>query len=154
LNAKDADTAASTAKALTAKTTTSKTNKKVIAPKKVSNPSSNPNPTPKDAAKGKLTTLQSKMSDKLKGSQFRWINEQLYTTHSSTALSLFKKQPELFQLYHDGFSTQVKDWPVNPNDIFISQLSQLKDVVVADMVSLTDSGMWRSTNCPETTFTA
>ena len=44
----------------------------------------------------KLTPLQQKMRAKLSGSQFRHINEKLYTTHSSEALSLFTEQPSLF----------------------------------------------------------
>lgn len=43
-----------------------------------------------------LTPLQQKMRAKLSGSQFRQINEKLYTTHSSEALSLFTDQPSLF----------------------------------------------------------
>jgi ribosomal RNA-processing protein 8 len=43
-----------------------------------------------------LTPLQQKMRAKLTGSQFRHINEKLYTTHSSEALSLFTEQPSLF----------------------------------------------------------
>jgi ribosomal RNA-processing protein 8 len=43
-----------------------------------------------------LTPLQQKMKAKLSGSQFRHINEKLYTTHSSEALSLFTSQPSLF----------------------------------------------------------
>ena len=44
----------------------------------------------------KLTPLQQKMQAKLTGSQFRHINEKLYTTHSSEALTLFTEQPSLF----------------------------------------------------------
>lgn len=43
-----------------------------------------------------LTPLQQKMRAKLSGSQFRHINEKLYTTHSSEALNLFTEQPSLF----------------------------------------------------------
>ena len=43
-----------------------------------------------------LTPLQQKMRAKLTGSQFRHINEKLYTTHSSEALTLFTEQPSLF----------------------------------------------------------
>lgn len=43
-----------------------------------------------------LTPLQQKMRAKLAGSQFRHINEKLYTTHSSKALNLFTEQPSLF----------------------------------------------------------
>jgi hypothetical protein len=43
-----------------------------------------------------LTPLQQKMRAKLSGSQFRHINEKLYTSHSAEALSLFADQPNLF----------------------------------------------------------
>jgi ribosomal RNA-processing protein 8 len=43
-----------------------------------------------------LTPLQQKMRAKLTGSQFRQINEKLYTTPSTAALSLFTSQPALF----------------------------------------------------------
>ena len=43
-----------------------------------------------------FTPLQEKMRQKLSGSQFRHINEKLYTTHSSEALSLFTNEPSLF----------------------------------------------------------
>ena len=49
---------------------------------------------------GKLTPLQQKMRAKLSGSQFRHINEKLYTTDSSEALSLFTEQPSLFHEVH------------------------------------------------------
>ena len=50
--------------------------------------------------KSTLTPLQQKMRAKLTGSQFRHINEKLYTTHSSEALTLFTDQPSLF---HDVY---------------------------------------------------
>ncbi|KAJ3272993.1 25S rRNA (adenine645-N1)-methyltransferase [Terramyces sp. JEL0728] len=81
----------------------------------------------------KLTSLQEKYQKKLTGSKFRWLNETLYTTTSKTAIDLFQKQPELFDIYHEGFSSQVVDWPTNPVDIYIDYLGQKKDVVVADM---------------------
>jgi len=51
-----------------------------------------------------LTPLQQKMRVKLAGSQFRHINEKLYTSHSSEALSLFTDQPSLF---HDVLSLLI-----------------------------------------------
>lgn len=70
----------------------------------------------------KLTPLQQKLFNKLKGSRFRWINEQLYTNTSSTALDLITKQPELFDEYHNGFREQVTTWPINPLDIMIKNI--------------------------------
>lgn len=70
----------------------------------------------------KLTPLQQKMMQKLSGSRFRWINEQLYTIKSEDALKLITKQPELFDEYHDGFKSQVLSWPENPVDVFVNQV--------------------------------
>lgn len=100
--------------------------------------------------KAKLTPLQQKMMAKLTGSRFRWINEQLYTISSDSALKLIKEQPSLFDEYHDGFRSQVQSWPENPVDVFVNQIKERslrpvnapgglpglpknKKVVVADM---------------------
>lgn len=77
-------------------------------------------PTP--ANKPKLTALQQKMMEKLSGSRFRWINEQLYTTTSEEAVKIIQEQPELFDEYHSGFRNQVKSWPQNPVDTFVSNV--------------------------------
>ena len=37
------------------------------------------------------------MKEKLKSGQFRWLNEQLYTTNSEEAMKLFSEEPDLFQ---------------------------------------------------------
>lgn len=70
----------------------------------------------------KLTPLQRKMLSKLSGSRFRWINEQLYTTDSASALDMITKQPQLYEEYHKGFASQVESWPENPVDIFTREL--------------------------------
>ncbi|KAI8902940.1 methyltransferase-domain-containing protein [Globomyces pollinis-pini] len=81
-----------------------------------------------------LSTLQEKMKKKLTGSKFRWLNETLYTNHSKHAIKIFQEQPELFDIYHEGFSSQVQDWPENPVDIFIDYLENVpKESVVVDM---------------------
>lgn len=97
-----------------------------------------------------LTPLQQKMMAKLSGSRFRWINEQLYTIDSESALKLIKDQPGLFDEYHQGFRSQVQSWPQNPVDVFVDQIKQRcrkpvnapgglpglypgKEVVIADM---------------------
>lgn len=70
-----------------------------------------------------LTPLQAKMRSKLTSARFRHLNETLYTTDSSTALSLFASSPDLFTEYHNGFSQQVaSSWPRNPVDDFISAI--------------------------------
>jgi ribosomal RNA-processing protein 8 len=79
-----------------------------------------------------LTPLQQKMRAKLTGSQFRHINEKLYTTNSSEALHLFTEQPALFDFYHQGFRHQVQSWPTNPIDKFIALIPK-KRSVIADL---------------------
>ena len=75
-----------------------------------------------------------KNKSKLAGAKFRWINEKLYTISSHDALQLFKSNPDMFINYHDGFDTQVQQWPQNPVDIFITKLaSKEPGTVVADM---------------------
>lgn len=77
---------------------------------------------PKPIQKPKLTPLQQKMMEKLSGSRFRWINEQLYTTTSEQAVQIIKNQPEMFDEYHTGFRNQIKLWPENPVDVLVEQV--------------------------------
>lgn len=76
------------------------------------------------SSKTKLTPMQQKMMEKLAGSRFRWINEQLYTTTSEQALKIMKEQPEMFDEYHTGFRSQVQSWPQNPVDTFAQQVKE------------------------------
>ncbi|KAI8906695.1 methyltransferase-domain-containing protein [Gorgonomyces haynaldii] len=80
-----------------------------------------------------MSDLQTKMQQKLDGSKFRWLNETLYTSDSQNAITLFQADPELFDIYHKGFASQVKQWPVNPVDVFIKQLSSEPKLTVCDM---------------------
>jgi ribosomal RNA-processing protein 8 len=61
--------------------------------------------------------LQQAFLSRLAGSRFRELNEDLYTSNSSSAFERFQNNPELFDQYHEGFRTQVKAWPVNPVDV-------------------------------------
>ena len=64
-------------------------------------------------------SFREKLQNKLESGRFRWINEKLYTSNSVCALKMFKAEPELFDVYHQGFSSQVQKWPVNPVDTMI-----------------------------------
>ncbi|OLL26240.1 25S rRNA (adenine(645)-N(1))-methyltransferase [Neolecta irregularis DAH-3] len=75
-----------------------------------------------------LSSLQSKMKNKLSGARFRWINEKLYTTTGDQAYSLFKSNPEMFDEYHLGFRHQVHSWPTNPVDVLLSRLIDVKSL--------------------------
>jgi SAM-dependent methyltransferase len=106
--------------------------------------------TPEKSASQKLDTPQAETSSKkgsalqksyaarLSGSRFRILNEELYTSASSTAFERFTANPELYNQYHEGFRHQVEQWPSNPVDVIFRWLtkkyaSSAKDaVVVAD----------------------
>lgn len=78
--------------------------------------------------------FQNKLNKKLQGGQFRWINEQLYTSESSKAVEMFEDSPEMFQVYHEGFKSQVNSWPQNPVDLMTKFLkSSSPSLVVADI---------------------
>ena len=66
--------------------------------------------------------FKSKLQKKLNGAQFRWINQQLYTLSSNSALDMFSNDPTLFDVYHKGFQSQVQSWPQNPIDLIIKDL--------------------------------
>lgn len=70
------------------------------------------------------TSLYDKMTKQLESSRFRWINEQLYTTTGDEAVIMFSADPSLFDIYHRGFTNQVKLWPVNPVDKIIEWLKK------------------------------
>ena len=87
----------------------------------------------KKQRRNKSTSLSDQFSSKLKGAQFRWLNEQLYTTAGSASFEMFQKEPELFDTYHAGFREQASGWNVNPLDIIIEKLQQLPPgQIVAD----------------------
>lgn len=82
--------------------------------------------------------LQETFKARLSGSRFRILNEELYTTTSSTAYDRFSSNPELYQQYHEGFRHQVENWPINPVGSIVNRLkSHISDgkagkIVVAD----------------------
>jgi ribosomal RNA-processing protein 8 len=76
-------------------------------------------PTIAKVVKPTLTPLQQKMRAKLTGSQFRHINEKLYTTQSSEALQLFTDQPSLFHdvmpFIDNAYYSIIKDFDIKFN---------------------------------------
>lgn len=71
-----------------------------------------------------LTVLQSTMRQKLLSSRFRYLNQTLYTTPSTSSLELFAQNPGFFAEYHEGFRRQVSVWPENPVDGFIEWIQE------------------------------
>ena len=85
------------------------------------------------SAKEKIGKLKGKLQKKMDASQFRHINEKLYTTTGKEAMEMFSKKPELFEIYHRGFTSQVEKWEVNPVDRIIDRITKRGvDQVVAD----------------------
>jgi len=86
--------------------------------------------------KAPSSSLQKSFQERLSGSRFRTLNEELYTTTSQAAFKRFSQQPELLDEYHEGFRHQVEQWPVNPVDVLVQKLLQQKQqaqpLVVAD----------------------
>ncbi|UKK01345.2 25S rRNA (adenine(645)-N(1))-methyltransferase [Theileria orientalis] len=66
----------------------------------------------------------SEIKNRLSGSRFRFLNEQLYSSESEEAWNMFKSDPNLFNIYHEGYQNQVSNWPYNP---VLKVISWLKD---------------------------
>ncbi|KAI9714643.1 MAG: hypothetical protein M1812_006308 [Candelaria pacifica] len=79
-------------------------------------------PAPPPASNTHLTPLQASMRSKLTSARFRHLNQTLYTTPSTTSVSLFEQNPSMFADYHAGFRQQVFIWPSNPVDEYITLL--------------------------------
>jgi len=77
--------------------------------------------------------LQKKLQQQMMGARFRWLNEQLYTKSGKESFKMFKENPNLYEVYHDGFRSQVESWSINPVEFFIEELKDLpKKLIVAD----------------------
>jgi ribosomal RNA-processing protein 8 len=68
------------------------------------------------------SSLQKSFQERLTGSRFRILNEELYTTTSTTAFARFQSNPNLFDEYHQGFRHQVEQWPINPVDVLVKKV--------------------------------
>ncbi|XP_037378687.1 ribosomal RNA-processing protein 8 isoform X2 [Talpa occidentalis] len=91
-----------------------------------------PAPSP-DSREARAGALRARMAQRLDGARFRYLNEQLYSGPSSAAQRLFQEDPEAFLLYHRGFQSQVKKWPLQPVDRIAKDLRQRPaSLVVAD----------------------
>lgn len=89
---------------------------------------------PGTAPKSKRSSsLQETLKKKLHGSQFRTLNEELYTRSGEANFARFSKEPWLAEAYHRGFREQTLRWPSNPLDAIIEDLRcQKAGLIVAD----------------------
>jgi len=97
----------------------------------------NPEPTAEELAATIEVALPEKSLNliKLEGARFRVINQKLYTGDSLSAQEMFKKDPALADIYHTGYTEQVKRWPANPVFSMIEFIKKRpgKEINVADM---------------------
>ena len=95
-------------------------------------PAAAPAPAPA-APKRPVSALQAKMAKRLKGAQFRLLNEHLYTSSSSAAVE--RMDASEYNAYHEGFASQVESWPVNPLDLIATWIkaSHKPPAAVADL---------------------
>lgn len=71
------------------------------------------------------SSFRDKLIGNLKGSRFRFLNEQLYSSEGSSAVKLFKEDRAAFTAYHEGYRQQVQQWPLNPLDRIIKSIKKL-----------------------------
>ncbi|UZJ51065.1 hypothetical protein CBS101457_000385 [Exobasidium rhododendri] len=70
--------------------------------------------TETEGGRSAMTAHQKSMLSHLSGARFRQINETLYSTSSSSAMSYIQSEPSKLREYHEGFREQVKGWPKVP----------------------------------------
>lgn len=83
-------------------------------------------PSTKTATKTATKTFGDDLSERLKASRFRFINEQLYTQTGEQAIDVFKQDDSAFTAYHDGYRKQIEQWPINPLDRIIKSIKKLQ----------------------------
>lgn len=87
----------------------------------------------KESNKPKKDLPMSKHTSKLKSAHFRHLNEQLYTQTGSQSLKMFTKDPDAFEIYHQGFMEQSSKWPVDPVNLMVAAIMKMPgNPVVAD----------------------
>ena len=97
--------------------------------------SNNNNNKNQNTKKNTKEIISSKISNSLDDTKFRILNEKLYKSSSTEALSYFQTNSEDFITYHKGFSSQAKKWPSNPNNLILKTLllPKYKSMVIADV---------------------
>jgi ribosomal RNA-processing protein 8 len=70
------------------------------------------------------SALQKSFRERLSGSRFRLLNQELYTTNSRDSFRKFQDNPSLFDEYHTGFRHQVNQWPVNPINVLVGKIKK------------------------------
>lgn len=71
------------------------------------------------------TSFGDKLRENLKGSRFRFLNEQMYKQPGKDSMKIFEDDPSAFEAYHEGYRHQISQWPMNPLDRIIKNLKRL-----------------------------
>lgn len=80
---------------------------------------------PVEAAKDQPTSFGDQLRESLKGSRFRFLNEQMYKQSGKESMEIFKEDETAFTAYHEGYRHQVLQWPMNPLDRIINNMKRL-----------------------------
>lgn len=75
-----------------------------------------------DATGDRSSRLRLRVERRLDAARFRYINQLLYSSSSGEAKRMFQQDPQAFQIYHRGFTAQVRHWPANPVDAIIAYI--------------------------------
>eukprot|EP00761_Pharyngomonas_kirbyi_P000285 gb/GECH01000285.1/.p1 GENE.gb/GECH01000285.1/~~gb/GECH01000285.1/.p1 ORF type:complete len:330 (+),score=80.87 gb/GECH01000285.1/:1-990(+) len=80
------------------------------------------------------SNLDKDLSNRLHGANFRLLNEQLYSNTGKSSYQYFSKNPSLFELYHEGYRSQIQKWPEKPISHAIQWLKSnfRRNSVIAD----------------------
>ena len=54
------------------------------------------------------------LQEHLQGSRFRNLNERLYNQSTKSSFKMFRKDPSLYNVYHEGYEHQRGQWPQDP----------------------------------------
>jgi ribosomal RNA-processing protein 8 len=70
-------------------------------------------------------SYQEQLRESLKGSRFRFLNEQMYKQSGKESMKLFQEDETAFEAYHEGYRQQIAQWPMNPLDRIINAIKRL-----------------------------
>ncbi|CAF1401803.1 unnamed protein product [Adineta ricciae] len=91
-------------------------------------------PAAKKPSQESKPSICDKLVSNMITSRFRYLNEKLYTTSSTEAQNMFKKDPQSFYAYHQGYATSMTRWPDPPLDEIIAYIRKRSgNLIIADM---------------------
>lgn len=79
----------------------------------------------KKAPEERPSSFADQLRENLKGSRFRFLNEQMYKQTGEESMKIFREDETAFRAYHEGYRHQVEQWPMNPLDRIIKNMKKL-----------------------------